>query len=146
MWDWFDCVIEVYCGECIWIMVGFGMMEVLLLCLFMMGLLMCVGYIGLFVFGCDVKFVLCGGKYELCFKGLNVMCGYWYVDVDLCDVFDEEGYYCSGDVGVFVDLVWLEFGLLFDGWLIEDFKLSSGMFVSVGLLCVNVVLMGVLYV
>ena len=38
-----------------------------------------------------------------CASRPNVMRGYWHADVDPRDVFDDEGYYRSGDAGVFAD-------------------------------------------
>ena len=50
------------------------------------------------------------------------------------EVFDDEGYYCLGDAVTFVDEDHPEKGLIFDGRVGEDFKLSSGTWVSVGTL------------
>jgi feruloyl-CoA synthase len=46
--------------------------------------------------------------------------------------FDEDGFYRIGDALKFVDPARPEEGLLFDGRMSEDFKLSSGTWVSVG--------------
>ncbi|WP_416360798.1 feruloyl-CoA synthase [Burkholderia orbicola] len=145
-WDRLDRVTEAHCGERIRIMAGLGMTEASPSCLFTTGPLMRAGYIGLPAPGCDAKLVPCGGKHELRFKGPNVMGGYWHADVDPRDVFDEEGYYRSGDAGVFADPERPELGLLFDGRLTEDFKLSSGTFVSVGPLRAHAVSTGAPYV
>src|SRR5262249_33924850 len=48
------------------------------------------------------------------------------------DAFDEEGYYRLGDALKFVDPDDPGKGLLFDGRIAEDFKLSTGTWVSVG--------------
>lgn len=50
------------------------------------------------------------------------------------EVFDEEGFYCLGDAVKFVDETDPNKGLVFDGRVGEDFKLSSGTWVSVGTL------------
>ena len=50
------------------------------------------------------------------------------------EVFDEEGFYCLGDAVKFVDEEDPNKGLIFDGRVGEDFKLSSGTWVSVGTL------------
>jgi acyl-CoA synthetase (AMP-forming)/AMP-acid ligase II len=50
------------------------------------------------------------------------------------EVFDEEGFYCLGDAVKFVDEADPNKGLIFDGRVGEDFKLSSGTWVSVGTL------------
>jgi feruloyl-CoA synthase len=46
--------------------------------------------------------------------------------------FDEEGFYCLGDAMRFVNPDDPSSGLVFDGRLAEDFKLSTGTWVSVG--------------
>ncbi|MBN3774769.1 feruloyl-CoA synthase [Burkholderia sp. Se-20378] len=145
-WDRLDRVTDAHCGERIRIMAGLGMTETSPSCLFTTGPLMRAGYIGLPAPGCDVKLVPCGGKLELRFKGPNVMRGYWHAEVDPRDVFDDEGYYRSGDAATFADPERPEFGLQFDGRLTEDFKLSSGTFVSVGPLRANAVSSGAPYV
>ncbi|KVC99449.1 feruloyl-CoA synthase [Burkholderia ubonensis] len=145
-WDRLDRVAEAHCGERIRIMAGLGMTETSPSCLFTTGPLMRSGYIGLPAPGCDVKLAPCGGKLELRFKGPNVMRGYWHADVDPRDVFDDEGYYRSGDAATFADPARPELGLQFDGRLTEDFKLSTGTFVSVGPLRAQAVSTGAPYV
>jgi len=49
-------------------------------------------------------------------------------------MFDEEGFYKIGDAGRFVDPNDPSWGLIFDGRVVEDFKLTSGTFVLVGTL------------
>jgi feruloyl-CoA synthase len=49
-------------------------------------------------------------------------------------MFDEEGFYRIGDAGRFVDPDDPSSGLVFDGRVVEDFKLMSGTFVLVGTL------------
>lgn len=145
-WDRLDRVTAAHCGERIRIMAGLGMTETSPSCLFTTGPLMRSGYIGLPAPGCDVKLAPSGGKLELRFKGPNVMRGYWHAEVDPREVFDEEGYYRSGDAAVFADPDRPELGLQFDGRLTEDFKLSSGTFVSVGPLRARAVSSGAPYV
>jgi feruloyl-CoA synthase len=47
-------------------------------------------------------------------------------------MFDEEGFYCIGDAGVFVDPDDPVKGIIFAGRVVEDFKLTTGTFVHVG--------------
>ncbi len=47
-------------------------------------------------------------------------------------MFDEEGFYCIGDAGVFVDPDDPVAGIIFAGRVVEDFKLTTGTFVHVG--------------
>ena len=50
------------------------------------------------------------------------------------DAFDDEGFYCLGDAATLVDKNDPEKGIVFDGRVGEDFKLSTGTWVSVGVL------------
>ena len=73
-----------------------------------------------------------GEKLEGRVRGPNITPGY-YKDEELTRAaFDEEGYYKLGDGMRFVDEADPRRGLIFDGRLAEDFKLSTGTWVSVG--------------
>ncbi len=73
-----------------------------------------------------------GSKYELRLRGVNVTPGY-FGRPDLTEAaFDEEGFYCIGDAGVFVDPEDPVQGIIFAGRVVEDFKLTTGTFVHVG--------------
>jgi len=72
------------------------------------------------------------GKLEARLRGPNVTPGYWR-RLDLTRAtFDEDGFYKSGDGLRFVDESDPGKGFVFDGRLAEDFKLSSGTWVSAG--------------
>jgi feruloyl-CoA synthase len=132
-WDQLQSVTERFCGERIRIMAGLGMTETSPSCLFTTGPVSGAGYVGLPAPGCEVKLVPLAGKLEARFRGPHVMSGYWRMkDASVADTFDEDGYYRSGDALKLVDLQKPELGLMFDGRIAEDFKLSSGTFVSVG--------------
>jgi feruloyl-CoA synthase len=132
-WDQLQSVTERFCGERIRIMAGLGMTETSPSCLFTTGPVSGAGYVGLPAPGCEVKLVPLSGKLEARFRGPHVMSGYWRMkDASVADTFDEDGYYRSGDALKLVDLQKPELGLMFDGRIAEDFKLSSGTFVSVG--------------
>ncbi|NDH60252.1 MAG: acyl-CoA synthetase [Alphaproteobacteria bacterium] len=95
-----------------------------------------VGLIGLPYPGVQLKMVPTGeaGRYELRLKSVIVTPGY-YKQPDLtAQMFDEEGFYKIGDAGRFVDPTDPSWGLVFDGRVVEDFKLTSGTFVLVGTL------------
>ena len=144
-WDRLERVTEAHCGERIRIMSGLGMTETSPSCMFTTGPIMRAGYIGLPAPGCEVKLAPVGGKLEVRFRGPNVMAGYWrHPSGD--PVFDDEGYYCTGDAATFVDAQHPEVGLQFDGRITEDFKLSTGTFVSVGPLRARVISEGAPYV
>ena len=93
--------------------------------------------IGLPVPGVEVKLVRSAGlgedaKLEIRVRGPNVTPGYWRQDALTREAFDDEGYYCMGDAARPVDRGDLSKGLVFDGRIKEDFKLSTGTWVSVG--------------
>lgn len=93
-----------------------------------------VGLIGLPLPGTTLKLVPNGEKLEVRVKGPTVMPGYHNDPKKNAEVFDEEGFYCLGDAVTFVDENDPNKGLIFDGRVGEDFKLSSGTWVSVGTL------------
>lgn len=93
-----------------------------------------VGLVGLPLPGTTLKLVPNGEKLEVRVKGPSVMPGYHNDPKKNAEVFDEEGFYCLGDAVKFVDENDPNQGLIFDGRVGEDFKLSSGTWVSVGTL------------
>jgi feruloyl-CoA synthase len=90
------------------------------------------GHIGVPAQGLDVKLVPAGDKIEARVRGPNVFPGYWRQPELTAACFDEDGFYLMGDAVRFVDPADPGQGLVFDGRLSEDFKLSSGTWVSVG--------------
>lgn len=93
-----------------------------------------VGLIGLPLPGTTLKLVPNGEKLEVRAKGPTIMPGYHNDPKKNAEVFDDEGFYCLGDAVKFVDETNPNLGLIFDGRVGEDFKLSSGTWVSVGTL------------
>src|SRR5689334_11309807 len=91
-----------------------------------------VGLIGLPFPGVELKLVPCGSKYELRLRGVNVTPGYFGQPDLTKKMFDEEGFYCIGDAGIFVDENDPLQGIIFAGRVVEDFKLTTGTFVHVG--------------
>ena len=89
--------------------------------------------VGIPAAGVELKLVSNGhGKLEARWRGPNITPGYWR-RLDLTRAtFDEDGFYKSGDSLRFADESDPSKGFLFDGRLTEDFKLSSGTWVSVG--------------
>ncbi|HET9175450.1 MAG TPA: AMP-binding protein, partial [Pseudolabrys sp.] len=90
------------------------------------------GNIGLPAPGVELKLVPNEGKLEARLRGPHITPGYWRQDHLTREAFDEEGYYRLGDALRFVDPNDPAKGLLFDGRIAEDFKLSTGTWVSVG--------------
>jgi feruloyl-CoA synthase len=142
VWDKLDAHAEAAIGERIRVITGLGMTETAPSCTFAVGTDVRAGWIGLPVPGVDVKLVPAGDKTEIRFRGPNVMTGYWRAPEETAAAFDDEGFYCTGDAVVGVDPADLSRGLMFDGRIAEDFKLSSGTFVSVGPLRAKVLALG----
>ncbi|AVO53206.1 feruloyl-CoA synthase [Ectopseudomonas mendocina] len=92
------------------------------------------GTIGLPVPGTEIKFVPSGDKHEMRVRGPSVFREYLGAPEKTAEAFDAEGFYCIGDAGRLVDPERPELGIQFDGRVTEDFKLSSGTWVSVGTL------------
>jgi feruloyl-CoA synthase len=90
------------------------------------------GNIGVPTPGVELKLVPNEGKLEARLRGPHITPGYWRQDELTRDAFDEEGFYKIGDALKFVDPSDPGKGLLFDGRIAEDFKLSTGTWVSVG--------------
>jgi feruloyl-CoA synthase len=97
------------------------------------------GVIGLPVPGAELKMIPNGGKMELRVKGPNVTPGYFKRPDLTKAAFDDEGFYRIGDAGRFAVPDEPIHGLEFDGRIAEDFKLSSGTWVSVGALRVKAI-------
>jgi feruloyl-CoA synthase len=95
------------------------------------------GVIGLPIPGVQLKLLPNGEKLEVRVKGPNVTPGYYKQPELTQKAFDEEGFYRIGDAVRFVDSKHPELGLLFDGRVAEDFKLSSGTWVNTGKLRVG---------
>jgi feruloyl-CoA synthase len=98
------------------------------------------GGVGVPVPGQEVKIAPAGEKLEIRMRGPNVTPGYWRNPEATRAAFDEEGYYRLGDAVRFVDTKDPKRGLVFDGRLSEDFKLSTGTWVSVGPLRARIIL------
>lgn len=99
------------------------------------------GCIGSPLPGLELKFVPNGQKLEMRVKGVSVFPGYRHAPRETAEAFDQEGYYRIGDAGYLADPERAERGVIFDGRVAEDFKLSSGTWVSVGTLRVKLVSM-----
>ena len=145
VWDKLDSHAEAALGERLRIITGLGMTETAPSCTFMVGTHARSGWIGLPVPGVDVKLIKdgsTGGKTEIRFRGPNVMPGYWRAPEQTREAFDDEGFYRTGDAACWVDAARPGLGLMFDGRIAEDFKLSTGTFVSVGPLRAKITMAG----
>ncbi|MBI3708741.1 MAG: AMP-binding protein [Proteobacteria bacterium] len=92
------------------------------------------GNVGLPLPGFDLKLVPVAGKLEARVKGPNVTPGYWRQPDLTRGAFDADGFYRTGDAVRFFDPGAPQRGLVFDGRIAEDFKLTTGTWVSVGAL------------
>ncbi|GAA4879509.1 AMP-binding protein [Actinomycetospora straminea] len=84
--------------------------------------------------GVELALVPEAGKLELRITGPNTTPGYHRRPDLAATAFDEHGYLRTGDAVALVDETDPAAGLVFRGRIAEDFKLSSGTFVSVGTL------------
>jgi feruloyl-CoA synthase len=99
-----------------------------------------MGLMGLPLPGTSVKLVPdATGKLEFRVKGPQVSPGYFNAPEATAAAFDEEGFYRLGDAARLADADDIREGLVFDGRLSENFKLTSGTFVIAGALRVAVV-------
>src|SRR3954452_10681423 len=90
------------------------------------------GVIGVPVPGVEIKLARVDDKLEMRVKGPNVTPGYLGQPETTAEAFDEDGWYRTGDAGRLEDPGSPTRGLVFDGRVVEDFKLMTGTFVSVG--------------
>ncbi|HEY0510256.1 MAG TPA: feruloyl-CoA synthase [Thermoanaerobaculia bacterium] len=100
------------------------------------------GVIGLPLPGTEIKLAPVGDKLEVRVKGPNVTPGYWRPG-DRGDfsreAFDADGFLRTGDAARLADPDDPSQGILFDGRLAENFKLTSGTWVHVGELRLEVI-------
>jgi len=120
------------CGEELLIVTGFGATETAPFALTTGGYGAVSGMIGLPCPGMELKLAPAGSKKEARVRGPNITPGYWGDEALTQGAFDDEGFYKLGDAMDFVDPADPNRGLMFNGRLAEDFKLSTGTWVSVG--------------
>jgi feruloyl-CoA synthase len=82
--------------------------------------------------GTEMLFVKNEARLEARVKGPNVTPGYWRSPELTTKAFDAEGFYRTGDAMKFGDPSDPAQGLLFDGRIAENFKLSNGTWVDAG--------------
>jgi feruloyl-CoA synthase len=82
--------------------------------------------------GIELKLVPAGDKREVRVRGPNVTPGYYREPELTRDAFDDEGFYKIGDAMKLADPDDPSKGLVFDGRVVETFKLSSGTWVHAG--------------
>src|SRR2546425_2301137 len=97
------------------------------------------GVIGLPVAECELKLVPSAGKMEVRVRGPNVMPGYYKREDLTRAAFDDEGFYRIGDAVKFADADDPAKGIVFDGRVAEDFKLSTGTWVHAGAIRIKLI-------
>ena len=132
IWDELQDIAVDTCGEEILIMAGLGATESAPMALSTNGEGAASGHVGLPVPGVELKITPVETKLEARLRGPNITPGFWRDPVMTKAAFDNEGFYKLGDALLFVDPEDPLKGFLFDGRIAEDFKLSTGTWVSVG--------------
>jgi len=95
------------------------------------------GVIGVPIPGVELKLQPNDERWEVRVKGPNVTPGYWRSPDLTAAAFDEDGFYRIGDAVRFADPNDPAAGLIYDGRLTEEFKLTTGTWVQVGALRVG---------
>ncbi len=131
-WDELRDVAVDACGEEILMMTGLGATESAPYAISTGADGALSGMIGLPVPGVELKLVPTGAKLEARLRGPNVTPGFFRQPELTAAAFDEEAFYKLGDAVRWIDPDDPAKGLMFDGRLNEDFKLSTGTWVSVG--------------
>jgi feruloyl-CoA synthase len=126
-----DLAVQTLGERLLWV-TGFGATETAPLALSTGSVGAWAGFVGFPVPGIEVKLAPVGEKLEGRVRGPSITPGYWRDPTLTEATFDEEGYYRLGDAFRLLDPGDPARGLIFDGRLAEDFKLSTGTWVSVG--------------
>ena len=139
VWKAYEELAIATCGERILWITGYGATETAPFAMSTNRGAARAGTVGLPVDGVEMKLVPTGEKLEARFRGPSITPGYWRQPELTQAAFDEEGFYRTGDSMQFIDPANPEQGLEFDGRITEDFKLTTGTWVSVGPLRARVV-------
>jgi feruloyl-CoA synthase len=132
VWDELENLAEQTCGQHVFMMTGLGATESSPAAFFTTTPSPSADMIGLPLPGVQLKLVPAGGKTEARLRGPNITPGFWRQPELSAKAYDEEGFYKLGDALKFADPRDLQKGLLFEGRITEDFKLSTATWVSVG--------------
>jgi feruloyl-CoA synthase len=132
IWEGFEDIAIKTTGERIFMMSGLGSTETAPGAITVTKPIDRAGIVGVPMPGVIVKLVPNSGKLEARLKGPNITPGYWKNPEQTAAAFDEEGFYKLGDALKFANEADYSDGFRFDGRVAEDFKLSSGTWVSVG--------------
>jgi feruloyl-CoA synthase len=98
------------------------------------------GSLGLPIPGIEAKLIKVNDEdMEVRFRGIGITPGYWGQPEATREAFDEEGFLRIGDAVRFSDPQNIAAGLAYHGRLSENFKLTTGIFVVVGLLRLDLI-------
>ena len=146
IWDSLFESAEKEIGQRIVMTTGLGMTESSPFALFVTSPFVKAGDLGLPASGIELKLVPSGDKVEVRYRGPNITPGYWRNNEATSESFDEDGFFCTGDAVKWIDDNDVHQGLKFDGRIAEDFKLSTGTFVSVGPMRAKITAAGAPYI
>lgn len=138
-WDRFNRAILSVTGERLMFASALGSTETAPVCTLVHWLSDNPRCVGLPVAETSIKFLPSGDKLELRMKGPQVFSEYLDEPELSAAAFDENGFYKIGDAGYLIDEAKPELGIAFNGRVAEDFKLTTGTWVSVGTLRVGAV-------
>jgi feruloyl-CoA synthase len=137
LWDRLETVAARATGERIPMTSSWGMTETAPMATMAHFPISRAGPIGVPAPGVEIKLVPSASKLEVRVRGPNVTPGYWKRGDLTAAAFDDEGFYRPGDAVRFLDPADPTRGIVFDGRLAEDFKLTTGTWVHVGALRVG---------
>jgi feruloyl-CoA synthase len=132
VWDDLDSLARQTCGQSIVMLTGLGATESAPFAICCSPATARSGAIGLPVPGVELKLAPVADKLEARLRGPSITPGYWRQPELTAQAFDDEGFWRMGDAVRFADPDDPQKGLMFDGRIAEDFKLSTGTWVSVG--------------
>ncbi len=132
VWSELEELAMAACGERIVMLTGLGSTETGPFALCTRADCTASGIVGLPVPGVELKLAPVDGKLEARVISPAVTPGYWRQPELTAQAFDDEGFYRFGDALRFVDPADRGKGFFFDGRINEDFKLTTGTWVSAG--------------
>tara|TARA_R100001143_G_scaffold23899_1_gene24585 strand:- start:2322 stop:4121 length:1800 start_codon:yes stop_codon:yes gene_type:complete len=138
-WEQFNAAVEKVVGEPVMFSSSLGATETSPVGTYVHWLSTDPRCVGLPVADMQIKFLPNGDKLEVRMKGPQVFPGYLNDPEKTDEAFDEDGFYKIGDAAFLIDPERPEEGIAFNGRVAEDFKLSTGTWVSVGSLRVKAV-------
>jgi feruloyl-CoA synthase len=137
LWARLEALAQRVTGECVPMTSSWGTTETSPLSTAAHFMIERAGPVGVPVPGVELKLVPTDGKLEVRVRGPHVTPGYWKRPDLTRAAFDEDGFYKPGDAVRFADPADPGKGIVFDGRLAEDFKLTTGTWVAVGRLRVG---------